>query len=71
MTKKKMPAFSLTLVILLLAAMIILVIMAVRGGTLDQFQKNKEIEENVKVDLQQVQDTADSQNQDLKDILAE
>ncbi len=71
MVKKKIPAFSLTLVILLLAAMIILVIMAVRGGTLDKFQENKEIKENVKVDLQQVQDITDNQNQEMKEILAE
>jgi hypothetical protein len=71
MNKNKRSAASPLLWVLLLTAGIILVLIVVRGGTLDQFKEGREIKNQAQVDIGQVNSSTDSYNQGLQDVLNE
>lgn len=69
MNKNKITAASSLLLVLLLSVAIILIIMVVKGGTLDYFKQGQVIKEDAKVNLQQVETSTNSYNQEIQDAL--
>lgn len=71
MIKSKLAAVSPLLWVVLLSVIIIIVLMVIKGGTLDQAQQSIDIKNQAQVDLQQISSTTDSYNQSLQDSFVE
>jgi|GEM_PF-1695306 len=71
MKNYKLVAFSPLLLVVLLSAIIIFVLMIVKGGTIDEVKKGQEIKTEAQINLQQVNTTTSDYNKTLQDALSE